>query len=377
MSLGNVHYIRNFFIRYDKGVGVLAYSNDTGLLYAYSFKGLEEEEKKDAAKGKNLENIVDKITKNIGNNRSRLLPMETDWPGPEQEKLSNPITINWLITKECTHHCSYCYATDVMNNENLIEENNLRHVSERILSYKPLNVVISGGEPLLHANLEDVIECLSGKTGIIIDTNGICYERLKELLPTIIKNKIVIRISIDDLRVENEYKIRSPKSKNISKTDNLFYPIKSLTMLMDNNVKTIVQTVLTQRNANDLYCMGDKLYVLGVRAWRIFEMQITPHNKINIELNKLNVRNRVKNKKESRQKTIHIIGQLRKAQRSRWMDLNLIVTEKTSEPNNVFLVLPDGRIYTEGKHETGKIHLNEKNPLSDLSSGAHFTRYID
>ena len=33
-----------------------------------------------------------------------------------------------------------------------------------------------------------------------------------------------------------------------------------------------VQTVATKKNANDLVTLGDKLYRLGVRSWRIFKV---------------------------------------------------------------------------------------------------------
>lgn len=377
MTSSEVFKYEDFFIRYDEGIGLFFYSCNNGLTYSLSYQVINDENKKKllrkSEKGKIIENIINEIDFSKG----RLLPTKDYWPGAPQEKLRNPITVNWLITKSCTHNCGYCYASDVIDNPEILETEDIEEVANNILDLKPLNVVISGGEPLLHKKIIEIVNYLSGKTGIIIDTNGFCFERLEELLPIILKNKIVVRVSLDSLRVSKEFKIRKPKNSRITRLENLENSFKSLTLLLSNNVSVTIQTVLTKMNANELESMGDKLSKMGINVWRIFEMQTSSKKK---EKYKPYILNDIDDKVN--RKTNYFINKVENKSKNYW-EFEFCFTKANGDKNNVILVLPDGKFYTQAKHDIGKILIDSNNPykpsrekLNLLGWGEHFDRYI-
>lgn len=103
-------------------------------------------------------------------NLPQLLPNSNEaWHGFNNPKW--PILINWFITGNCPLDCKYCYAEDLMRGRcKEPDESEIVKIANTILSYNPLCVVITGGDPLFSSHLSIVLKLLHGKTGIMIDT---------------------------------------------------------------------------------------------------------------------------------------------------------------------------------------------------------------
>jgi len=85
-----------------------------------------------------------------------------------------------------------------------MEAKDYRNLPETLRS-----INISGGEPFLREDLPQVLGIINERCRsprIIISTNGILVERIKMLLPTILKNasRIAIRISIDGIEGDHD-----------------------------------------------------------------------------------------------------------------------------------------------------------------------------
>jgi len=77
----------------------------------------------------------------------------------------------WHITNQCNLKCGHCYQTDFSKSKNS-HLNDLIKMADKIfsnLSKRPIDVNITGGEPLLHAHLFELIEHL------------VKYDNLKEI----------------------------------------------------------------------------------------------------------------------------------------------------------------------------------------------------
>ncbi len=90
-----------------------------------------------------------------------------------------------LFLPGCNLRCSYCHNPDLAlgRTEGLLSWNEvIKFVKQRA----PLlgGVVISGGEPLLHRSLKDLISWFHTETALEVklDTNGMLPDRLEELL---------------------------------------------------------------------------------------------------------------------------------------------------------------------------------------------------
>lgn len=89
-----------------------------------------------------------------------------------------------LFTKGCNFYCPFChnaYLVDLNETENITSDEVLSYLKKRqgILE----GVCISGGEPLLHKEIEDFMkEVKALGYSIKLDTNGSFPKRLKELV---------------------------------------------------------------------------------------------------------------------------------------------------------------------------------------------------
>ena len=374
----SVVQVDNWYARYDNGIGILAYDSFCGLVYAIAEKNDSFRNLLDLNNNK-LKIQLKKIISNYLPSDTQLLPDTSSWPGSPQEKLIRPLIINWLITQKCTYRCLYCYATDVINNPKYsYAEFSRKEIAHNIIKQNPLAVVISGGEPFSLQKIDESIQYLAGKTGIIIDTNGVYKDEIIKVLPLLKKYNIHVRVSLDTLRVKKVYKTRPPIVNGQSEADNLQCIFESLTALISNNIHLTIQTVVTKKNANDLKEMGDKLWKMKVRSWRLLDLQDNPNNEkyktlLMFDGNAEHIYKR---------KGFHFNKLLSFSQKD-WTGMQLVRTPATGDRNNVVLVLPDGKFYTQGKNRTGKILIDQNSPYlpsenaySTFSWGDHFERYI-
>jgi sulfatase maturation enzyme AslB (radical SAM superfamily) len=190
-------------VREDSNLGYLVFSTHTGLIFACQ-----------KADGKNLLKWLDRKTnsapsieyeKALGPGWTISL-QEADYPanhllpniqsGWSILRPEYPIVINWLLTGKCALQCQYCYAEDLMRGR--LPEPSMKKVdeiAEAILSYHPISVVLTGGDPLLSPYLEKILSALHKRTGIIIDTSGFTFSN--EHLILFKKYGVFVRISLD------------------------------------------------------------------------------------------------------------------------------------------------------------------------------------
>lgn len=125
--------------------------------------------------------------------------------------------IIWEITGKCLNKCSYCGSKEVWNEE--IDEYTIRKVASQICEYPPLEINVSGGDPLLvpYDIHKDIVEKFKEKNiicKILINPktfiNNDCAE-LMDLYINILKLYDVIGISINDVKdlsfIKNNAKI--------------------------------------------------------------------------------------------------------------------------------------------------------------------------
>ena len=102
------------------------------------------------------------------------------------------------ITDFCNLKCVHCYVGEVCNPVHM-KLNNIFYLIDEFINYGANHIVISGGEPLLHPNIEDIINTIGTKyanTPFVLTTNGSFLN--KKNLDMIKKyTNIQIQISLD------------------------------------------------------------------------------------------------------------------------------------------------------------------------------------
>ena len=91
------------------------------------------------------------------------------------------------ITRRCNKSCDYCYLK--LANRSL----SLESIQEIVESKKPNTVTITGGEPLMHPEIKDILEFLADQGNHIhLLSNGILLT--ENVLPTITETNAELHI---------------------------------------------------------------------------------------------------------------------------------------------------------------------------------------
>ena len=288
-----------------------------------------------------------------------------------------PILINWFLTGKCPLSCVYCDATDLMRTRPEPTEGEVRRIASSILSYNPVAVVLTGGEPLESQYLEKCIELLCGQTGILVDTNGLFLDRCHvELFK---KYNVVVRISLDSPIPKVNDRLRcvrrdGAKEAETRAVSSLQKALDALCLCLDECAPVSVQTVATYQTIHDLSALGDRLYRLGVRFWRVHLVALPTDTAENREFNR---QHRVP--KQSRD---HVLSEVLRLRR-RWDGMDFQLVDDVSR-NSVVIVATDGEYLTESDTGRGKIVIDPKNPkapaleriFSVVSPDHHTYRYL-
>ena len=103
------------------------------------------------------------------------------------------------ITDHCNLNCIHCYADGKTNQTSFMKYETIIHLIEQLILYKASFITITGGEPLLHPEIEKIIDYLGtscSSTKFYIATNGtILGDQLIDILKKY--DNIFIQISLD------------------------------------------------------------------------------------------------------------------------------------------------------------------------------------
>lgn len=165
------------------------------------------------------------------------------------------------FTKGCNLRCPYCHNPDLVLN-NLYSEKYENKYFE-FLDYLNLRknmlegVVISGGEPLLHKDLEELIRKIKNLgLKIKLDTNGMFPKKLKGLIDKNLINYIALDYKGSSLSLNKAVGLKDTKT-NIQ---NLWF--KSLDIIIESKIDYELRTTVVKgiHNHDDLINMAKELH---------------------------------------------------------------------------------------------------------------------
>lgn len=92
--------------------------------------------------------------------------------------MSAPHLISWNLTRRCNLACGHCYLDAVQRKRDVGDELQLAEIAQvldQIAEFAPgAMVVLTGGEPLLRRDLDDIVEHAAGRDLMpVIGTNGV------------------------------------------------------------------------------------------------------------------------------------------------------------------------------------------------------------
>jgi MoaA/NifB/PqqE/SkfB family radical SAM enzyme len=122
----------------------------------------------------------------------------------------NPLSLSLAVTNKCNSRCRTC---NIWNKEENDQELTIDEYGKIFRNFKrpPLELILTGGEPFIREDIAEIcqmaIEHLRPKI-IIIPSNGILTKKIvsdiEKILRNSFKTKIVINISLDGIRKDND-----------------------------------------------------------------------------------------------------------------------------------------------------------------------------
>lgn len=167
------------------------------------------------------------------------------------------------ITKECDMNCAYCYGKYIgssgeeMTTDDWIEIAKKLDDYAKANGYESLRITISGGEPLLHKDIDIIAEKLSKDYEINLITNGSLLKKKSDKFLSLFKQ---ITVSIDEF---TNIGILG-RSTNSTKLIKECARIKQFAKLKINTVIT------TENYFHELYKIIDNF--IKPDRWKIFKM---------------------------------------------------------------------------------------------------------
>jgi len=107
----------------------------------------------------------------------------------QKENSSNQIFLLWNILRECNFSCVYCVAKAAKGSVSPID---IGKVMERFNRLdKPLLIHITGGEPFLIPNFTELMEAVTKRNRIRLDTNLSLHEASRKFVETIDPDRVL------------------------------------------------------------------------------------------------------------------------------------------------------------------------------------------
>ncbi len=159
-----------------------------------------------------------------------------------------PYVVSWNLTKRCDLECAHCYisAGPMHTAEHEMTLDECRRVTDEIMALTPAPMfILTGGEPLIRTDLEDIAAYASSKGAtVVVGTNGtgLTSERIASLKQAGVMG---FAVSVDSLKSQYHDRFRHGDGA-------LSLTTAAIDRLQAAEIDFIVQTTITHGNRHEL-----------------------------------------------------------------------------------------------------------------------------
>ena len=170
------------------------------------------------------------------------------------ETFNVPLSCQWKITNTCNLKCKHCYIGDKVSDA--LDMNQRFRIADAIINSSILSVTISGGEALLVPEIAKICDRLM-EYGIKVKifTNGYFLDEFIRSINPNFYQLLTICTSVDGLKDTHD------DIRGIGSFDRV---IRGINECVKNKIKVITNTVVHNKNKNDLVPLFDTLHRIGV-----------------------------------------------------------------------------------------------------------------
>lgn len=262
--------------------------------------------------------------------------------------INPPLVASLYLTNHCQLQCGHCFFVNKGQiGKHMLSLNKIKKVVEKLSKNKILMLVISGGDPMLHPNFNEIIDLiidnrmvpLIGITGLEMDSG-----KLTGLLNSGIKN---LQISIDDIEssllpIPPERKINGLIDRNIEKYLEYGFLLTIAICVFHENTHNVMELIS--------YFLKKNVHKIKISFWiKTKECEGGGYNQTTTS-DCLFILNTVSKLSSADKDKIVIPG----------YSLHDGVYKKENHPNKGLVVMPDGNIvFNEFSDPIGNIYVND------------------
>ena len=167
------------------------------------------------------------------------------------------------LTTRCNLSCAYCYAARSQKNCDLDTSLALKLITE-IADMGTFGIVLSGGEPMLHPDITDIVShAAQAGLAVGITTNGTLWSEVQ--LQQFSGKVSNLQISIDSSNSTTHDALRGQQGV-FTKATNL------VSAASEKGIHTTVSCVITQQNFFDIPALISLCINIGAKEFRILRM---------------------------------------------------------------------------------------------------------
>src|SRR6516162_444915 len=174
--------------------------------------------------------------------------------------LSAPLEIHWEITGKCNLKCLHCYNDSIAASPQPTMDQ-IRSVVNELTDakVKVRGIIVSGGEPLMHKHLKEILPLLRPLTAeLVLATNGTLINESN--IDWILSAIDVVNLSVESISAEQFAKFRGhPQVLN--------KVVKALRLFQSRNTPVIAQTTVSRYNIEALDELALLLKSEGATSW--------------------------------------------------------------------------------------------------------------
>ncbi len=158
------------------------------------------------------------------------------------------------LTNQCNFYCKHCYKEADINKKNFLSFIDICNLLNYTRKKTPM-LALSGGEPTLHSNINEIIRYAKGDFSIFLYTNGTNLEKVSD---ENLKELSLVTISM----YGNSDKMYEKVTGNINGFSKFSNSIKRL---KENNINIQITITINKLNIDILEDYINKLYNMGIR----------------------------------------------------------------------------------------------------------------
>lgn len=177
--------------------------------------------------------------------------------------LSAPFRVTWDITNRCNLQCRHCYNASYSGGGTL-PPSDLHTIAEALAHSGIFFATLSGGEPLMEPEIWKVISLFRDeKKSVQLISNGtLITEKVARKIKDFNVNSV--QISLDGLEETHN---NQRGAQNCFKKS-----VQAIEYLLKENISVVVNTLVSQRNVEEIPSLLKVLLNLGVCEWRVTRM---------------------------------------------------------------------------------------------------------